>query len=191
MKVVAFNGSPRPRGNTSLLIGAVFEELNREGIRTELVHVGGHMLHGCTACYKCRENGNRRCALDDDILNDCVAKMDAADGIILGSPVYVSNMTAAMKALIERAAYVARHNGDMFRRKVGAGVVAVRRAGSNHVLSSLNYFFLVTQMIVPGANYWNVGIGREPGEVLKDTEGMQTMQTLGHNMAWLLKRLHA
>ena len=114
-----------------------------------------------------------------------------ADGILLGSPVYFSDMTAGMKGLIERCGMVSRANGNTFKRKVGAAVIAVRRAGSNHALAGINYFFLITQMIIPGANYWNVGIGRNPGDVMKDMEGIETMKILGQNMAWLLKKIHA
>ena len=120
----------------------------------------------------------------------CIAKMEAADGIILGSPTYFADVSASMKALIERCGMVVRANGDMLQRKVGAGVVAVRRGGAYHVFSSLNAFFLIGQMIVVGSSYWNIGIGREPGEVMNDEEGVKTMQTLGQNMAWLLKKLH-
>ena len=126
-----------------------------------------------------------------DIVNECVAKMVEADGILLGSPTYFADVSAGMKALIERCGMVSRANGDLYKRKVGAGVVAVRRAGAYHVLSSLNAFFLIGQMIVPGSSYWNIAVGREPGEVANDAEGMKTMRDLGQNMAWLLKKLHA
>jgi len=190
MKVVAFNGSPRKEGNTALLLNTVLDELKREGIETELIHVAANSIQGCIACYRCRENQDCKCAVDTDSLNDYVAKMREADGILLGSPTYFSDLTAGMKALIERSGYVARANGDMFKRKVGAAVVAVRRTGANHVFSSINYFFLITQMIIPGSSYWNMGIGRDPGEVSSDEEGMQTMKTLGQNMAWLLRKIH-
>jgi multimeric flavodoxin WrbA len=191
MKVVAFNGSPRKDGNTSILIRHVFGELENEGIRTELVQVGGQPIRGCRACYQCFEKKNQRCAVADDMLNDCIEKMLQADGIILGSPTYFTDVTAEMKALIDRAGLVARANGDMFRRKVGAAVVAVRRAGSIHVFDTINHFFLIGQMIVPGSIYWNMAIGRNKGEVEKDEEGLKTMKTLGQNMAWLLKKLNA
>jgi len=123
-------------------------------------------------------------------MNSHIEKMLGADGILLGSPTYFADLTANMKALIERCGMVARANGDMFKRKVGAGVVAVRRAGATHVLSSINYFFMIGQMIVPGSSYWNLGIGREIGDVLNDAEGLQTMKNLGQNMAWLLKKTH-
>jgi len=188
MKVVAISGSARKGGNTAILIKTAFEELEKEGIECELVELAGKSIQGCIACFKCFENKDQRCAVTKDALNDCVEKMVAADGILLGSPTYFADLTASMKALIERAGMVARANGNMFRRKAGAGVVAVRRAGATHVLSSINYFFMISEMIIPGSSYWNLGIGREAGEVAKDDEGMETMRTLGRNMAWLLKR---
>jgi multimeric flavodoxin WrbA len=189
MKVVAFNGSARKDGNTAILLNTVLEELRNEGIGTELVQLAGKSLQGCIACYKCFENKNRRCAVDKDDMNAHIQKMLEADGILLGSPTYFSDVTANIKALIERCGMVARANGDMFKRKVGAGVVAVRRAGATHVFSSINYFFLIGQMIIPGSSYWNLGIGREPGEVKSDSEGLQTMADLGKNMAWLIKKI--
>jgi multimeric flavodoxin WrbA len=190
MKVVAFNGSPRKEGNTAILLNLVLDELKTEGIETELVQLAGESLAGCIACYKCVENKDQKCAVAKDRVNEYIAKMREAQGILLGSPTYISEMTANMKALIERSALVSRHNDNLFKRKVGAAVVAVRRAGSTHVLSSINYFFLITQMIVPGSSYWNLGIGRNPGDVKNDAEGIQTMQTLGQNMAWLLKKIY-
>lgn len=191
MKVVAFNGSPRDNGNTTILLNAVLEEVRKEGIETELIQLGKKPIRGCIACYKCFKNKNKKCAVDTDVLNDCIAKMVDAEGLLLGSPTYFSDVTATMKALIERSGMVARANDEMFRRKVGAAVVAVRRAGSIHAFSSINYFFLIAQMVVPGSSYWNLGIGREPGEVNRDREGIQTMVTLGKNVAWLIKRINA
>jgi len=190
MRVIAFNGSPRKGGNTAALIDIVLEELKREGIDTELYQIGGKEIHGCRACYACVQNKDRRCAVKDDVLNDCVELMEGADGIVIGSPTYFSNVTAEVKALIDRAGLVAKANGDLFRRKVGAAVVAVRRAGGIHAFNSINHFFLINQMIVPGSIYWNVGIGSGPGEVCSDEEGVATMKALGMNMAWLMKRLH-
>ena len=190
MKVVAFNGSARKDGNTAILIGHVFKELENEGVETELVQLSGSRIHGCIACMKCFENKDQRCSVKDDILNDCIKKMEAADGIILGSPTYFANVSTEMKALIDRAGMVSRANSDMLARKVGAAVVAVRRAGAIHVFNSINHFFFIGQMIVPGSSYWNLGMGRQKGEVEKDDEGIKTMQDLGRNMAWLLKRLN-
>ena len=189
MKVVAFNGSARKDGNTAILVRQVFRELEREGIETELVQLAGQKLRGCTACGTCFQQKNQRCVIDDDIVNDCIVKMLDADGIILASPVYFSDVTAELKALIDRAGFVGRANGDMYQRKVGAGIAAVRRAGAIHTLDSINHFFLIHQMIIPGSSYWNLGIGRQKGDVEQDTEGLQTMTTLGHNMAWLLKKI--
>ena len=187
MKVVAFNGSGRKDGNTLILLQTVLKELEKEGIETELIQMAGSPIQGCSSCFKCMERKNMQCAIDTDPFNEYFSKISTADGILLGSPVYFSDITAGMKALIERTGFVARANGNILRRKTGAGVLAVRRAGSNHALASLNYLFLISEMIIPGSNYWNLGIGRTPGEVLKDSEGIQTMKTLGINMAWLLK----
>ena len=189
MKVVAFNGSVRAKGNTAILLNTVLDELKNEGIETELVSLAGKTIPGCRACFKCFEKTDGHCAVTNDMVNDSIDKMRAADGILLGSPTYFADVTAGMKALIERAGMTARANPGILRRKLGAGVVAVRRAGAMHAFTSLNIFFLIGEMIVVGSSYWNIGIGREPGEVEKDAEGIETMKTLGRNMAWLLKRL--
>ena len=191
MNVVAINGSARENGNTALLLGHALEELSGEGIGTELIHLSGKPLRGCTACLQCFRNRDRRCVIPGDALNAILEKMDAADGILLGSPTYFTDVSAEMKALIDRAGFVAKANGDMFQRKAGAAVVAVRRAGAIHAFDTLNHFFLIGQMIVPGSSYWNVGIGLAPGDAEKDEEGIRTMRTLGRNMAWLLKALRS
>lgn len=191
MKVVAFNGSPRKNGNTQQAIELVFEELRKENIATELISIGGKPLHGCTACYECFSNKDRQCVINNDNLNSYLARMIEADGIIIGSPVYFSNMTPEIKALIDRAGLVARANDNMLRRKVGAAVVVVRRAGATFTFSAINFFFFISEMIVPGSTYWNLAIGREPGEILGDEEGITTFRRLGQNMAWLLKKTHA
>ena len=189
MKVVAFNGSPRKDGNTALLVNIVFKELKKNNIDCELVNLAGKKIHGCIACYKCGDNKDKRCAVKNDILNDCIEKMLDADGIILASPTYFSNVTTEMKALIDRAGLVAKENNSMFKKKVGASVVSVRRAGAIHVFNSLNLFFLIGEMIIPGSSYWNLAIGRNKGDVQSDSEGIETMRKLGKNMAWLLKKL--
>jgi len=189
MKVVAFNGSPRKEGNTFLSIKTVFEEIEKEGITTEIIQLGSSNIKGCRACFKCFENKDMRCVQKDD-LNGFIEKMREADGIIIGSPTYFSNVSTEVKALIDRAGLVARANGHLFMRKVGAAVVAARRAGATHVYSSINFFFGISNMIIPGASYWNLAYGRNPGEVLNDQEGMATFRDLGRNMAWLLKKLH-
>lgn len=190
MKVVAFNGSARKDGNTAILLNLVLDELKGEGMDTEVIQLAGEPLAGCIACYKCFKNKDQKCAVDNDRINDYITKMHQAEGILLGSPTYIADVTAPMKALVERSTIVSRANGEMFKRKVGAGVVAVRRAGAIHAFSSLNYFFLINQMIIAGSSYWNIGIGMAPGDVRNDREGLQTMKTLGQNMAWLLKKIH-
>jgi len=190
MKVVAFNGSARKDGNTAILARRALEELEGEGIETEMVQLSGERIRGCTACSGCIEKKDRRCTVDDDVVNDCIEKMVEADGMILASPTYFADVSAEMKALIDRAGFVARANDDLFRRKVGAAVVAVRRAGAIHAFDSINHFFFISQMIVPGSSYWNLGMGWAKGDVLEDEEGLETMRVLGSNMAWLLKKIN-
>ncbi|TFG93614.1 MAG: flavodoxin family protein [Syntrophobacterales bacterium] len=191
MKVIAFNGSAREDGNTSILIKYVLGELQKEGIETESFSLSGKKIHSCRACRKCFENTDRRCVVKNDVLNECIEKMLGADGVILGSPTYFADVSTEMKALIDRAGFVAKANGGMFKRKVGAAVIAVRRAGSLRAFDTINNFFLTLQMIVPGSDYWNMAIGRDKGDVEGDEEGIATMKLLGANMAWLIKRLNA
>jgi multimeric flavodoxin WrbA len=191
MKVVAFNGSPRKGGNTEQLLRAVFGPLEAAGIETELVQVGGTPLRGCIACMKCRERKDGRCAVEGDLANECIAKMGEADGILLGSPTYFADVTAEMKALIDRAGYVTRANGGLLRRKVGAAVVAARRGGATHAFDTMNHLFLINEMVVPGGTYWNMGYGLDKGDVGSDAEGLANMRSLGENMAWLLAALCA
>ena len=191
MKVVAFNGSPRKDGNTAILIRHVLKVLEEEGIETELVQLAGESIHGCNACRICYKAKNARCIIENDKINEYVQKMKKADGIILGSPTYFSMMTPEMKALIDRTGYVARANRHLFKRKVGAAVVAVRRAGGIPTFDGINHFFLINQMVVPGSSYWNIGIGGKKGDVESDEEGIRTMEDLGKNMAWLIKKLKA
>ena len=189
IKVVAFNGSARKGGNTSILLRYVLSELESEGIETELIELSGKKIHGCLACRECSRNKDGKCAQKNDDGNALIEKMEQADGSLLGSPTYVADISPEIKALIDRACLVGRANGSLFRRKVGAAVVAVRRAGAIHAFDTLNHFFLINEMIVPGSSYWNIGFGLAPGDVEKDEEGIRTMKTLGQNMAWLLKIL--
>jgi len=190
MKVVAFNGSARKDGNTAILIRRVLAVLEKEGIDTELIQLSGKQIHGCTACGTCRKVKNKECKILNDEVNLYISKMAESDGIILGSPTYFSMMSPEMKALIDRVGFVARSNNDMFKQKVGAAVVAVRRAGGIPTFDAINHFFLINQMIIPGSSYWNVGIGLNKGDVEKDEEGIKTMEDLGRNMAWLLKKIN-
>ena len=189
MKVVAFNGSPSPDGNTAILLMKVLSPIARAGIDTELVQVGGNKIQGCTACYHCFQAKDKRCVIQDDMVNDCIAKMIEADAIIMGSPTYFANMTAEMKALIDRAGLVAVANGRLFSRKVGAAVAVNRRGGAMHVVDAITHMFLMSRMIVPGSIYWNFGVGLQPGDVESDTEAVDNMHDLGETIAWLVKSL--
>lgn len=189
MKVIAFNGSSRKDGNTAIMIRWVFGELEKEGIGTELYQMKGKKINGCIACFKCMQNKNQRCSVEKDVINECIEKMLEADGVILASPVYFADVTPQIKSLMDRSGMVGIANGGMFRRKVGASVVAARRGGAIHTFDSLNHFFFINQMIVPGSSYWNMGFGLQPGDVEKDEEAKGTMVTLGQNMAWLLKKI--
>jgi multimeric flavodoxin WrbA len=189
LKVIAFNGSPRKDGNTSILLQTVLKELEANNIQTEEIHVGAKQIQGCIACYKCLENKNRQCVLKNDPVNEWIDKMYKADGILIGSPTYFADLSGQIKSFLDRAFFVANANDGMFQRKLGAGIVAVRRAGSVHTFHSLNAYFTISQMIIVGSSYWNMGFGMEKGDVLQDAEGLQTMRDLGRNMAWLLKSL--
>ncbi len=190
MKIIAFNGSARKNGNTALMIEAVFKELNQEGIETEMIQLAGKHPHGCIACYQCFKRKDRKCIVELDCINECIEKMDEADGIILASPTYFADISTEMKALIDRTGMTARANGDMFKRKVGAAIVSQRRGGAIHAFDTMNHFFTISQMMIVGSSYWNIGIGRDKGEVSQDVEGLATMSVLGQNMAWLLGKIH-
>jgi multimeric flavodoxin WrbA len=191
MRVVALNGSARKDGNTAILLNLVLGELQEENIETEMIQLAGERISGCIACYQCMKTKDYRCAIQTDRVNDYLQKMREAEGILLGSPTYIANITASLKAIMERATIVCRANGaDLFKRKAGAGVVAVRRGGAIQAFNAMNAFFLINQMIVVGSSYWSVGIGRNVGEVNSDLEGVQTMKDLGQNMTWLLKKIH-
>ncbi len=189
MKIIGINGSPRKEGNTSILINTIFEELHNEGIETELIQIGGKKFQPCIACMKCFDKLDNKCHIKNDLFNECIEKINNADGVILGSPVYFADITPEMKAFMDVAGYVARANKGIFKYKIGAAVAAVRRAGAIHSIDSMNHFFQILDMIMPGSNYWNLGIGRNIGDVLQDTEGIETMRNLGKNIAWLLKKI--
>lgn len=192
MKVIAINGSPRKNGNTSILLKYVLDELKKEGIEIELLNLSGTNIRGCTACNFCVNNPtSKKCVIDTDIFNEYFTKIIHADGVILGSPTYVTDITSEMKAFIDRLSYVAIANGHLLKRKLGAAVIAVRRAGAIHAFDTINHAFLITQMIVVGSSYWNLGIGKAIGDVEQDHEGIQTMKNLGQNMAWVLKKIHS
>ena len=191
MKVLAISASARKNGNTKILLEAVLTPLREAGARAELIELAGTNPKGCKACFVCIKKKDGTCAIKDDIVNECVEKMTSADAILLGSPTYFADVSTEMKAVIDRCGMVGRANGDLYKRKLGAAVVAVRRAGSIHAFDTMNHFFQISQMIIVGSSYWNIGIGREKGEVAGDDEGMKTMRDLGENMAWLLQKIKA
>lgn len=186
MKVVAFNGSPRKEGNTYEAIKIVAEQLQNESIEVEVIHVGNKKIQGCTACGSCFKTKDERCIIDDEV-NEWIQKMKSADGIIFGSPVHFSDIGATMKAFLDRATYVGSANNGLYRHKVGAGVIAVRRAGGIPAYNQLNNYIGYSEMLMPTSNYWNVVFGTRPGDTPKDEEGVQIMRILGKNMAWLMK----
>ena len=185
MYALAINGSPRKGGNTETLLKTALAPLEEAGWQTEFVQVGGKPIRGCLACGKCREKKNMRCAIASDDFNSVMEKMVRADALLLGSPTYFTDVSSEMKALLDRSGYVAVNNGRAFRGKIGAAVVAVRRAGATHVYDTINHMYLMNQMIVPGSTYWNLGIGRDKGEVLSDDEGLFNMTHLGRTIDWL------
>ncbi|MGE4312503.1 flavodoxin family protein [Desulfovibrio sp.] len=187
MKVLAFNGSPRKNGNTATLLEKVLSPLIEAGWETEIVQIGGQKIQGCRGCLKCAEKKNQRCVFDNDILNGVLEKMLAADAMILGTPCYFTDMSAEMKALVDRAGFVAFVNGGLFQGKIGAAVVAAGRGGATHAFDSINHMFLMSRMIVPGSTYWNMGYGSNEKDVLNDSYGMENMNHLGRTIAWLGK----
>ncbi len=185
MYALAVNGSPRKGGNTELLLQEVLGELQLNGWDTELVKVGGTAIRGCIACEKCFQNKDEECSVKKDNFNDIFSKMLKADAIILGSPTYFAAVSADLKALIERAGFVAIANNHAFSGKIGAAVVAVRRGGATHVYDTINHMFQMSRMILPGSTYWNMGFGLGKAEVVEDAEGMANMRHLGKSIAWL------
>jgi multimeric flavodoxin WrbA len=187
MKVVGFNGSPRKDGNTFSLLTCLFEELQQKGIETELIQLSDHPIRGCISCYKCFQNKDHRCAMDNDAANEFIAKIAKADGVVLASPVFFADVTPEIKALIDRAGFVSKANAGMYRNKLGAAVAALRRFGGVTTVDTLTHFLLSQEMIIVGRT---IAIGHDRGEVEKDHEGIQMTKALGSRMAWLLKKLH-
>jgi len=190
MKAIAINGSPRKGGNTEILLRKVMEPLTEAGWDTEFIQLGGQPIHGCRACYDCFKKKNSRCGQKgEEVFDLCLEKMILADAIVLGSPTYFSDVTSEMKALLDRTGLVAVANGGLFRRKIGAAVVAVRRGGGTHAFDTMNHMFLMSGAIVPGSTYWNLGVGLDKGDVKQDEEGLRNMADLGQTIAWLGKAI--
>ena len=186
MKVIGFNGSPRKDGNTTDLLRLLLQEVEKQGIETELVQLSAKPIHGCIACYKCFENQDQRCSVKDDAANEYIEKMLACQGIILGSPSYFQGATPEMKALIDRAGFVGLANDKMYKGKVGAAVCCFRRTGGMHTIETMNHLFFSNEMIIAGRA---LCVARDKREVKKDQEGVQMAQTLGQRIARLLTKV--
>ncbi len=189
MRALAINGSPRKGGNTELLLNTVLEPLQEAGWDTEMVKVGGKPVRGCIACYKCFQNQDKHCAVDTDMFNEVMDKITAADALIVGSPTYFAACSAETKAVLDRSGLVSIANGGILRGKIGAAVVAVRRGGATHVFDTINHMYQMSEMIVPGSTYWNMGYGMNKAEVTEDAEGLRNMRHLGQTIAWLGKAM--
>ena len=191
MKVLAINGSPNKGGNTFHALGVVGKELTEAGIDFEMLHIGHKLVRGCTACRACGKSRDEKCSITTDELNLWVQQAKAADGLLLGSPVHFSGIPGTMKSFLDRLFLVSSSNGGLFRQKVGASVVAVRRSGGSSTFDALNHYITYSEMVLAGSNYWNVIHGGSAGEAAQDAEGNQAMRILGRNMAWLLKMKEA
>ncbi len=189
MYAIGVNGSPRKGGNTEILLKEVLAELDDAGWETELVKVGGTAIRGCIACYKCFENKDNKCSVKKDKFNEIFAKLLKADAMIMGSPTYFAAVSADLKALSERAGFVAYANDHAFSGKIGAAVVAVRRGGATHAYDTINHMYQMSRMIIPGSTYWNMGIGLDKGDVKEDAEGIANMRHLGKVIDWLGKSI--
>lgn len=188
MKVLLINGSPRRQGNTNVALEEIANQLNRQGIETEVLWLNTKPVRGCCACNKCKEKGNNRCSFgDQDIVNEVIDKMKTSDAIVLGSPVYYGQPAAQLLALQQRMLYAA---GSYFVDKPAAVVCVCRRGGATAAFQTLNMPFQMMNMPIVTSQYWNIAYGRTEGETKQDVEGLQTMRTLANNMAWMLKKLH-
>ncbi|MBP5497840.1 MAG: flavodoxin family protein [Muribaculaceae bacterium] len=184
MKALIINGSPNAKGCTFTALQVVAEELEKNGIATEIIHVGHLQMRGCISCRRCRELG--KCVFDDDLVNEVAAKFEQADALLVGSPVYFAGANGTLVSFLDRLFYSTQFSKAM---KVGAAVVSARRAGTTAALDELNKFFLLSEMPVASSRYWNMVHGNTPQEVLQDEEGLQVMRVLGRNMAFLMKAI--
>lgn len=183
MKVLLLNGSPKAKGNTALALNEMAAVFAQEGIEAEIIQVGHQAVRGCIACGSCGKNG--KCVFDDAV-NEVATKFEAADGIVIGSPVYYAGANATLMAFLQRLFYSTRFDKTM---KVGASVVIARRGGCSATYDEMNKFFGISGMPIASSQYWNSVHGGAPGQVLEDAEGMQTMRTLARNMAFLMKAI--
>ncbi len=186
MKVLAINGSPKNNGNTATIMDVMKKVFDENNIDMEIITIGNKDIRGCVGCGRCFAAGNSRCEAFDDVVNEALTKLEEADALLIGSPVYYSGMNGTMKSFLDRFFYA---GSGMFAHKVGAAVVAVRRTGGSETFFDLMKYLTYSQMIIPTSTYWNVVHGLAPGQVLQDAEGIQTVQTLADNMAYTMKVL--
>ena len=186
MKVALFNGSMRPNGNTNFALEEIAKVLNEENIETEILQIGNKPIRDCIACGGCATTG--KCVFNDDVANEWIEKMKTADGFVIGSPVYFAHASGRLLSILDRVFYAGKKH---FAGKVGASIVVARRAGGTFSQDCINKHLLLSNVIVASSTYWNITYGKEPGEVLKDEEGMQTMRNLARNIAYVLKCLQA
>ncbi len=186
MKIIAISGSPRKNGNTDTLLKVALEVLETKGIKTGFITLAGKKILACNACMACVKEP--RCVLKDDF-DPVFQEMIESDGFIIGTPVYFGSATAEITALLDRAGYVARKNGNLFNRKVGGPVAVARRVGQNFTLAQLLMWFMINGMIVPGSTYWNIAFGSHSFDVMEDKEGVETIINFAENIAWLLEKI--
>jgi multimeric flavodoxin WrbA len=183
MKVLMINGSPHPKGNTAIALAELAKVFQSEGVETEIVQIGNKDVRGCIACGSCKKNG--KCVFNDAV-NELAPKFEAADGLVVASPVYFASANATMIACLDRLFY---STGFDKRMKVGASVVVARRGGCSATFDELNKYFTICGMPVASSQYWNSVHGREPGQAAEDAEGLQTMRALARNMVFLMKSI--
>lgn len=188
MKVLLINGSAHQKGNTFLALSEAATTLEKNGIETEIVQIGTNAIRGCIACGQCQMKQLGHCVFNDDICNRIIEKLDNADALIVGSPVYYGQPNGSVLSLIQRIFFSA---GGKVQNKPAAAVCVCRRGGATAAFETMNLPFQMMNMPVVTSQYWNIVYGREPGQAALDTEGMQTMRTMANNMAWLMKKIHA
>jgi multimeric flavodoxin WrbA len=187
MKVLLISGSPKPNGNTALLMQECLKVIEEHGVTAEIVFFAGLKIEACIACGKCSKIGE--CSLDDG-LNEIITKIRSAEGLIVGTPVYFGTARGDVMCALQRIGYVSRNTDNFLRGKVGGPIAVARRGGQTLTLQEMLMFFLINDMIVPGSSYWNMVFGRLPGEALKDEEGVATVRHFAENVAELVKKLH-
>ena len=190
MKVLGVSCSPRKGGITEIGVKTALDVLANDGFQTEFLSLADRPIKPCLACGGCGKVDSPRCVQDDPAFEGIIDRFIEADGVLIGSPVYFGSATPQTMAVLDRVGCVSRHNNNFLRRKAGAAIVVGRRAGQNFTFAQINYFFLISEMIVPGSTYWNIAFGRKKGEIRDDKEGLDTITRLAENMGWLLHRLN-